>query len=123
MSGLGARSRFPPAPRAAFALLAAACTSSPLDAIELEPTTLETASSRTGPSTREPDRSPSITGNRHDAQITGGAWVSTAVRKRAPRGRGHFATVDNFPYATSTGSVAAWVRLTDESPRPRPTRR
>jgi hypothetical protein len=96
-------------------LFAAACAPVPLDAIELAPTTLDNGlvahwTFDEGTGQVAVDHS----GNKRDAQITGGSWVTDGVFGGALHVEGgDFASADNFPNATATWSVAAWVRLTD----------
>ena len=54
-------------------------------------------------------------GNGHDGQLTGGAWISDGRFAGALRlATGDVIAVPNFPDATSSFSVSAWVRLSPE---------
>ncbi|WP_438010353.1 RICIN domain-containing protein [Sorangium sp. So ce321] len=97
----------------------AACEQGPLDAVELTPTTLTQGmvaywTFDEGEGTVVTDRS----GNRHDGELTGGTWVADGRFGQALHfDEGEFMTVGEFPKATSSWTVSAWVRvLTDEPP-------
>lgn len=97
---------------------AGACTPAPLDAIEIDPTTLNeglvahwTFDEGSG------DVVLDHSGNKHDGQITGATWLSPGRFGAAIHlDEGAFVSVGNFPDATSSWSVSAWVRLTDATP-------
>src|SRR5262249_48960572 len=96
------------------ALTASACTVTPLDAIKVNPGSLEdgmvahwTFDEGSG------DVVPDHSGNRHEGQINGGRWIDTGRFAGALHlDEGAFVSVDNFPDATRSWSVSVWVRLT-----------
>ncbi|XXX78317.1 RICIN domain-containing protein [Sorangium sp. So ce134] len=97
----------------------AACAKGPLDAVEPTPTTLAQGlvaywTFDEGKGTVVNDRS----GNRRDGKLTGGTWVEDGRFGRALHlDEGEFMTVGEFPNATPSWTVSAWVRvLTDEPP-------
>ncbi|WP_437726971.1 RICIN domain-containing protein [Sorangium sp. So ce861] len=95
----------------------AACAKGPLDAVELTTLTQGLVGYWTfdeGEGTVVNDRS----GNRRDGELTGGTWVEDGRFGRALHlDEGEFMTVGEFPNATPSWTVSAWVRvLTDEPP-------
>ncbi|WP_437681433.1 RICIN domain-containing protein [Sorangium sp. So ce131] len=97
----------------------ASCEKAPLDAVDLTPTTLAQGlvaywTFDEGEGTVVTDRS----GNGRDGVLTGGTWVEDGRFGRALHfDEGEFMTVGEFPNATSSWTVSAWVRvLTDEPP-------
>ncbi|XXY48488.1 RICIN domain-containing protein [Sorangium sp. So ce269] len=97
----------------------AACAEGPLDAVELTSTTLTQGLVAywpfdEGEGTVVFDRS----GNRRDGELTGGTWLEDGQFGHALRfDGGEFMTVGDFPNATASWTVSAWVRvLTGEPP-------
>jgi Concanavalin A-like lectin/glucanases superfamily len=103
-------------------LAAGACTPAPIDAIELDPATLDDGlvahwTFDEGSGAVAYDHS----GNDRDGQITGGTWLSDGRFGGALHlDEGAFVSVADFPDAASSWSVSAWVRLTDASPSTEP---
>jgi hypothetical protein len=98
-----------------FAVLGSTCgcSSLPIDAVKLEPATLnqgliahwrfDEVAGNTAYDT---------SGNRRDGVLTGGTWLSDGRFNGALRlGNGEFVTVNPFPDATVKFSVSAWVRI------------
>ena len=96
-------------------LFAGACTSTPLEVLEIDPATLNdglvahwTFDEGSG------DVVVDHSGNKRDGQITGGTWLKKGRFGGALHlDEGAFVSVDDFPNATQSWSVSAWVRLTD----------
>ena len=121
MSGLRAMSPCPSGRRRGLIvglLAVGACTPAPVDAIELDPTTLEDDlvahwTFDEGSGFIAFDHS----GNARDGLITGGTWLSAGRFGGALHlDEGAFVSVYDFPDAASSWSVSAWVRLTDATP-------
>ena len=99
-------------------LVASACTPVPLEVIAIDPATLDDGlvahwTFDEGSGAVAHDHS----GNGHDGQISGGSWITSGRFGGALHlDEGAFVSVDNFPDATSSWSVSAWVRLTDATP-------
>jgi hypothetical protein len=99
-------------------LAAGACTPAPLEVIELDPATLDddlvahwTFDEGSG------DVVLDHSGNGHDGQISAGTWISSGrFRGALHLDQGAFVSVDDFPNATRSWSVSAWVRVTDATP-------
>jgi hypothetical protein len=93
-----------------------ACEPGVLQAIDLIPTTLDTGlvahwTFDEGVGTVVPDHSL----NHLDGQLTGGTWISDGRFGGALHiDPGNYMSVSSFPNATSSWSVAGWVRLVDE---------
>jgi hypothetical protein len=99
-------------------LLAAACTPSPLEVLEIDPAVFADGlvahwTFDEGSGTLVGDHS----GNGHDGQLSGGTWITSGQFGGALHlDEGSFVSVDGFPNATASWSVSAWVRLTDATP-------
>jgi hypothetical protein len=99
-------------------LAAGACTPAPIEAIAIDPTTLDdglvahwTFDEGSG------DVALDHSGNDRNGQITGGTWLSDGRFGGALHlDEGAFVSVGDFPDAASSWSVSAWVRLTDATP-------
>ena len=95
-----------------------ACTPAPLEVIALDPATLDDGlvahwTFDDGSGAVALDHS----GNGYDGQITGGSWISDGRFGGALHlDEGSFVSVADFPDATQSWSVSAWVRLTDATP-------
>ncbi|WP_438032469.1 RICIN domain-containing protein [Sorangium sp. So ce204] len=96
----------------------AACEQGPIDAVELTPTTLTQGmvaywTFDEGEGTIVTDGS----GNRRDGELTGGTWVEGGRFGQALHlDEGEFMTVGDFPNATSSWTVSAWVRALADGP-------
>ncbi len=104
---------------AALALLAfsggSSCSPGPLDAIGIGPDTLAAGlmahyTFDEGTGTTLVDHS----GNKRDGTLTGGTWIADGQFAGALHFAGtDYVTIANFPDATSSFSVSAWVRTTN----------
>lgn len=98
----------------AFAALTASCGTTPLDAISVDPTNLPTGlvahwTFDEGAGDVVADSS----GNGHDGQLTGGAWVGAGQFGGALAiNSGDYVMVPNFPNATPNWSVSVWISVT-----------
>jgi len=99
-------------------LALAACTSTPLEVLAIDPTTLDdgvvahwTFDEGSG------DVVLDHSGNGYDGQNSGGTWISDGRFGGALHlDEGAYVSVANFPNAAQSWSVSAWVRLTDATP-------
>jgi hypothetical protein len=95
-----------------------ACAPSPLEVVEIDPMTLTDGlvahwTFDEGSGTAVHDHS----GNGHDGKQSGGTWLASGRFGGALHlDAGASVSVDGFPDATASWSVAAWVRLTDATP-------
>jgi hypothetical protein len=100
----------------AFAALTAGCGTTPLDAISVDPTNLPKGlvahwTFDEGAGSVVADSS----GNGHDGQLTGGAWVAAGDGRFGGAlaiNSGDYVTVPAFPNATPNWSVSVWIRVT-----------
>ncbi|WP_437737199.1 RICIN domain-containing protein [Sorangium sp. So ce1335] len=95
----------------------AACAKGPLDAVELTPTLAQGLVAYwtfdEGQGTTVTDRS----GNGRDGALTGGTWVEDGRFGQALHfDEGEFMTVGEFPNATPSWTVSAWVRVLTDAP-------
>jgi hypothetical protein len=101
---------------ALVALLAvSACTPTPLEALDLDPSSLNDGlvahwTFDEGSGNAVADHS----GNKHDGTISSAVWISDGRFGGAIHlDQGAYVSVADFPDATTSWTVAAWVRLTD----------
>lgn len=96
--------------------LVAACTPGPLEAIGLGDLTKGLVAHYTfdeGTGTTVVDHS----GNKRDGILTNGMWIPGGQFRGALRFTGNdFVTVNNFPNASETFSVSAWIRSANTDP-------
>jgi hypothetical protein len=103
---------------AAVLLAISACSPTPLEALQIDPSSLGDGlvahwTFDEGSGSVVLDHS----GNKHDGTISGATWISDGRFGGALHlDSGAYVSVPDFPDATTSWTVAAWVRLTDATP-------